>query len=264
MTKEPVDENYINQYNLNTWFSKVNSKLSIPDKNSLLQTMRQIKDFGNDFPLYRETELRGVPNIVLFYTLQFLKKKAKMDFFVSREMSRYNIILTSIVQQFWKSQLEPIFKCIKFYSLKKVPQTTNKINLINPEQFYQELLLNLSSFTGSKLIAHIIGYENTPLSYIATIQTDNIQAILTFKKSPLNKLDVVCSNINGVFQFSNSESPNKFDTSNDENSNEELIQMPPQYVVKPPSPLQNKLMLPLLSMDDLGPYKEVEGTKYYF
>ena len=258
-----------NGLTLKMWQNKVFPKLSQADKNSLSNTVIQFTNLGNEFPNYRETRLRGVPNSVLFEVLKFLKKQGNFPILVTREMGRYNLILTFGVQQYWTNILEPLFRNITFISLKKVQKTKN-IHEEKPEIFFDQIMNSIETKSTDEIIDKIVSYEEEMLSYIVLINTETVKAIMTFRKSPLNKLNVIYSKVNGIFSYTNNENNSKVGLSNDESGEETTFshRNTQEHNISMTSfqetTQKQRLSFPLLSMDVNGPFVDINGSKRYF
>jgi hypothetical protein len=224
-------------------------KLSRSDAKSLSNTLSLIKDFGDEFQRYRNAKLRGIPNVVIYNVCKLLKKEG-YQIIATREMSRYNIILTFCVQQNWRGYLDKVFERISFYSLKEFNKGQKYDGTAaDVQRFYQELLMNLNNITNmNDLLSKIAGIEQNEASYIAIINTCELRAVMTFTKKPLNKVNNVFVLSNGKFRWSRSGKSKNPETKNDSLVDQLIqnIQIEPfkQNITFPVLKLQQLMIVP--------------------
>lgn len=234
-----------NKYTLQTWYQKVYPSLTRSDRKSLQNTLCLISNYGDDFQNYRAKELRGIPNNVIYITCKFLKDIG-YEIIVTREMSRYNLILTFCIQQKWKSCLEEVFSHIEFVPSKLFPKGQTVLEQVDIENSYHEILLSLQNGTGtSEITANVLKIESN-LSYIAVINSSTVKGIITFNKKPLNKPSIICSICHGNFSFKNYSKSDKTDLSSGNQSEESAA---PEKRELPAISFESEKLLPMFSPD---------------
>ena len=152
---------------------------------SLLRTINECKDFGNDAESYLHK--LNVPNSILVRYAKFLKKLG-IPVFLSRESERYSFILNLTFQQTWNEGLGKMIKGTSFIPFGRSEKPRN--NCVIKEQ----VIARLSKYQiPLHIITQTLEEVTIPLiRYVALYSKDDVYIMVFFSK-PTNKFEIIHS-----------------------------------------------------------------------
>ena len=251
-----------NKQQIHAMLKERKKRLSETDRRSLQRAINSLTNFGNDFSIYRTTNLSDVPNTVITGLCHILKEHG-FPVYLPREADRYNEISTLCIQETWNSCLKHIFQCTKFLNLAHLPREPAVSDLRPVSEIYYQALCNYEAGDQAAMVATFLKQRETnKVTHFVGVHSKLLSIVATFeKRGSAHKLL--------AYSIRNGDETTFFDIRN-KNTEKRALKITtkiPRYSTKPApefTPISQIHVLNPVSIHPLNPLPSLDQTAFDF